>query len=86
MKGLHPEGNNSFFLTNGCSSLNIHFRWGVQLFWAAIDMPVTVVPLKVAILLEKLIFGHLKKIIEKPHLTYTCVIIFLKCPKIKFVS
>ena len=38
----------NIFLTTGCSLLNIHFRWGVQLFWSAFDMHVTVVPLKVA--------------------------------------
>ena len=31
---------------------------GIQLFWAAFDLPVTVVQLKVALGLEKLIFGH----------------------------
>ena len=33
------------------------------MFWAAFDMPMTVVPLKVVLGLEKIIFGHLKKII-----------------------
>ena len=32
-----------------------------QLFWAAFDMFATVVPLKVALGLEKMISGHLKK-------------------------
>ena len=47
---------------------------GLQLIWAAFDMPVTVVPLKVALGLEQ---NSLRS-----HLTFTCVIIFLKCPKI----
>ena len=34
---------------------------GVQLFWAAFDMPVTVVPLKVALGLEKFDFWPFKK-------------------------
>ena len=34
---------------------------GFQLFWAAFDLPMTVVPLKVALGLEKMSFGHLKK-------------------------
>ena len=58
----------------------------VQLVWAAFDMPVTVVELKVALGLDKLDFCALKKIIEKSHLTLTCVIILLKWPKIKFVQ
>ena len=32
----------------------------VQVFWAAFDMPMTVVPLKVALGLEKFNFWHLK--------------------------
>ena len=66
MKGLHPEGNNSlfeiyFFLTNDCSSLNIHYRWVVQLFWAAFDMPMTGVPLKVALGYKKIVFWLFQK-------------------------
>ena len=39
---------------------------GFQLLWAAFDLPMTVVPLKVGIRIGKnLMFGHLKKIIEK---------------------
>ena len=48
-------------------------RW-VQFFWAAFDMPVTVVPLKVALGWDKFDFWALKKIIMDIHLTYTCVI------------
>ena len=33
----------------------------VQLFWAAFDMPVTEVPLKVALGYKKLVFWHFKK-------------------------
>ena len=38
---------------------------GFQLFWAAFDLLVTVVPLKVALGWENLIFGHFKKIITQ---------------------
>ena len=41
---------------------------GVQLFWAAFDMPVTLVQLKVALGLETFDFWAFKKIIEKTHL------------------
>ena len=58
---------------------------GFQLFWAAFDLPMTVVPLKVALGLEKFDFWSFKKNNRKNSLGYTCVIIFLKCPKIKFV-
>ena len=34
---------------------------GVQLFWAAFDMPMTVLPLKVALGLDKFDFWALKK-------------------------
>ena len=34
---------------------------GIQLFWAALDLPMTVVPLKVAIGLEKFDFWAFKK-------------------------
>ena len=57
---------------------------GFPLFWAAFDLLMTVVPLKVALGLEKIDFWPLKKIL-KLHLGYTCLIIFLKHPKIKFV-
>ena len=36
-----------------------------QLFWTAFDMLVTVVPLKAALVWEKIIFWHLKKIITQ---------------------
>ena len=45
---------------NGHSSFNIHFRWGVSMVFSAGDLSFIVVSLKVAIGLEKLIFGHLK--------------------------
>ena len=57
----------------------------VQLFWAAFDMPVIVVPLKVALGWDKFDFWAFKKNYHEGHLTPTCMIIFLKCPKIKFV-
>ena len=47
----------------------------VQLFWAAFDMPVTVVPLKVALGYKKFVFWVFQKIIMKGHLTLTCMII-----------
>ena len=50
---------------------------GVQLFLAAFDIPMTVVLLKVGLGLETVIFRHFNKIIEKTHLTYTYMIIFL---------
>ena len=46
----------------------------VQLFWAAFDMPVTVVLLKVALGWDKFDSWVFKKIIMMWHLTYTCVI------------
>ena len=41
---------------------------GFQLFWAAFDLPVTVVLLKVTLGLEKFDFWAIQKIIEKTHL------------------
>ena len=55
-----------------CSIFTLGGR--VQLFWTAFDMPVTGVPLKVA-LGYKFFFGCFKKIIMDIHLTTTCVII-----------
>ena len=48
----------------------------VQLIWAAFDMSVTVVPLKVALGFAKFDLRAFKKII-RISLTGTCVIIFL---------
>ena len=48
--------------------MNIFLVVGFQLFWAAFDLLVTVVQLKVALGLEKIDFWHFKKIIEKTHL------------------
>ena len=45
-----------------------------QLFWAAFDLLFTVVPLKVALGLKKLIVGHFKKIIAQVYVNL--VIIF----------
>ena len=51
VKGIDWEGNNLFFennffkqMTVACSIFTLDGT--VQLFWAAFDMPVTVVPLK----------------------------------------
>ena len=49
---------------------------GAQLLWAAFDMPVTVVSLKVALGLEKFDFWAFQKKNRKNSLGYTCVIIF----------
>ena len=49
-----------------CSILTLDV--GFQLFWAAFDPPMTVVPLKVALGMEKIYFWSFKKIIEKTHL------------------
>ena len=54
---------------------------GIQLFWAAFVMPVTVVPLKVALRFLKLDFWAFKKIIDKKHFTCTCMIVFLNAQK-----
>ena len=56
----------------------------VQLFWTAFDMAVTGVPLKVALGYKQNFLG-VYKIIMMSHLGYTCLIIFLKRPKIKFL-
>ena len=58
---------------------------GFQLFWEAFDMPVKVVPLKVALGLEKFNFGHLNNN-HASECQVSLMIIFLKCPKIKFVQ
>ena len=65
-----------------CSIFNLD-GW-VQLFWAAFDMPVTGVPLKVALGYKKIVFGCFKTIIMDINLTVTCMIIFFKRPKINF--
>ena len=46
----------------------------VQLFWAAFDMPMTVVPLKVALRWDKFDFWAYQKNNHEGHLTFTCVI------------
>ena len=51
-----------------------------KLFCAAFDLPITVVPLKVALGLGILIFGHLKNN-QKNSPGYTCVIIFCNAQK-----
>ena len=57
---------------------------GFQLFWAAFDLPMTVVPLKVALGLEKFDFWAFKKNNRKNSLGYTCVIIFFNAQKSMF--
>ena len=54
---------------------------GFQLFWAAFDLHMTVVPLKFALGLEKIDFWAFKKNNRKNSLGYTCVIIFLNAQK-----
>ena len=52
-----------FFKQMAVAHLIFTLDGGFQLFWAAFVLPMTVVPLNVAFGLEKLIFGHFKKII-----------------------
>ena len=47
---------------------------GVQLFWAAFDMPMTGIPLTVALGYNKLVFWAFKNKIMDIHLTPTCMI------------
>ena len=58
---------------------------GFQLFCAAFDMAMTGIPLEVALGYKIFFFWLFQKIIMDSHLCYTCMIIFLKCPKIKFL-
>ena len=62
--GIHPEGNNLFFKKNKqmavAHSIFTLDGW-VQLFWAAFYMPVTVVPLKVALWYKKIVFFGISK-------------------------
>ena len=53
----------------------------VQLFWTAFDLHMTVVPLKVALGLEKFDFWAFQKNNWKNSLGYTCVIIFWNAQK-----
>ena len=62
--GIHPEDNNLFkkFFKQMAVARSIFTLDGVvQLFWAAFDMPMTVVPLKVALGLGKFDFSPFKK-------------------------
>ena len=64
----------------------IHFRWGgVQLFWAAFDMPMTVVSLKVALGLGKFDFWAFKKIIMQVYFKWFFYY-FLKCETSNFLN
>ena len=56
-----------------------------QLFWTAFDPMFTVVPLKVALVCHKFDFWAFKNIIRQVYVKCHIMIIFLKCPKIKFV-
>ena len=49
VKGIHREGNNLFFENNVLNQIHFICGGGVQLFWSAFDMPMTVVPLKAAL-------------------------------------
>ena len=55
------------------------------MFWTAFDMPVTGVPLEVALGWHKFYFWVFQKIIMQVGVKCDIMIIFLKCPKIKFV-
>ena len=73
----------NFFCKQMAVALSIFTLDGaVQLFWAAFDMPMTVVPLRVALGLGKLDFLAFQKIIIMSHLTYTCMFIFLNAQKL----
>ena len=71
--GIHPEGYN-FFKQMAVASSIFTLDGVVQLFWAAFDMPMTMVPLKVALGWDKSDFWVFQKIIMGIHLTPTCVI------------
>ena len=66
-KGLYPEGNNLFFeekkfFKQMAVARSIFTLGGaVQLFWAAFDMPMTGVPLKVALGYTKIDFCTFQK-------------------------
>ena len=53
---------------------------GFQLFWTAFDLPMTVVPLTVALGLENFYFGAFKKIIKQLTWLHLCYY-FFKCQK-----
>ena len=56
-------------LTTTCVIISIFtLDGGFQLFWAAFDLPMTVVPLKVALGLEKIDFWSFQKNNKKTHL------------------
>ena len=58
---------------------------GFQLFWAAFDMPMTVVPLKVALGWDKFDFWVFQKNNHGHTLRLHLPDYFFKCLKIKFV-
>ena len=78
-------GKQKILEANGCSSLNINFRWGVQLFWTAFDIPMTVVPWKVALGLEKIDFWAFQRNNQASICQVSFFDNFFKCLKIKFV-
>ena len=89
VKGIHWEGNNLFFENNffkqmaeACSIFTLD-EW-VQLSWAAFDIPITVVPLKVALGYKKFVSRVFKKINHGHSLDRHLSDCFLKCPKIIF--
>ena len=58
VKGIHPEGNIfNFFKQMAVARSIFTLGGGVQLFWAAFDMPMTVVPLKVALGCKTNVYG-----------------------------
>ena len=77
-----PKCHEYFFSKTALADPIFTLVVGFQLFWAAFDLPVRVVPLKVALGLEKLDFWALKYYFKKT-LCYICVIIF-KMPKNQF--
>ena len=63
---------------------NIHFRWGVQLFWAAFDPILAVVQLTVTLGYEKNDFWAFQKNNHTSECQVYVYDYFLKCPTIKF--
>ena len=73
-------------LTTTCMIISIFtLDGGFQLFWAAFDLPMTVVPLIVALgLKKKMIFGHSKKNNKKNSLDRHLCDYFYEMPKNNF--
>ena len=91
VKEIHWEGNNLFFENHFFKQMAVDHSiftldGGVQLFWAAFVMPVTVVPLKVALGFKKIDFCLFQKINHGHTLDTHLSDCFLKYLKIKFVQ